>query len=66
MKHSYAFSTAFVIAPEAQGQKAEQPVRGRNPKMDLFLRKVNGSARYSPTSIEARMAKVPEQGKTVA
>jgi hypothetical protein len=66
MKHNFAFTAAFVVAPDAPAQESKEPVRGRNAKMDLFLRKVNGSPRYDATAIEARMAKAPPLGKSVA
>lgn len=65
MKHYYSFTTAFATAPEAPAHKAEQPVRGRNVKMDQFLRKVNGSPRYDATVIEANLTKAAKRGGTI-
>jgi hypothetical protein len=62
MKHNRAFTAAFVAAPEVPAREAQASVRGRNAKMDQFLRKVNGSPRFAfgaaATAVNEAMVKV--------
>ncbi|MEI7444460.1 MAG: hypothetical protein WCK28_06180 [Burkholderiales bacterium] len=57
-------SDPAAMVDEATARKAEKPVRGRNVRMDAFLRNVSGDARFGVTAIEARLRKPPRNGKT--
>lgn len=52
------FAFSLSEAPDRETPVSKGPVRrGRNPKMDALLRKVNGSARYSVASLEEQTHK---------